>query len=304
MILTSPAHIGNKFYVLGPRSYHIFLMDGPQPLIFDSGVCWAGNIYIEAIRSILGHRQPSVLFLTHVHWDHCGAAAHLKEAFPSLKIAASAQAVGILKRPRALELMSKLNEESRIAARSANDSDLCLISDRPFGSFPIDIELEGSSTMDFGADLRVQVIATPGHTRDHYSYYLPQEKILLAGESAGLFLGSGIVTTEFVSDYQAYLSSLQGLAQLPIEVFCQAHGLVLLGREKIQAFFQASIRETMAFKDRVGELLQEKDGCLEEVIISLKRERYDTIRGPKQAESAYLLNLRAQVSHLASKARS
>ena len=162
MIITSPAQISNSFHVLGPKSYHIFLKDGPQPLIFDSGVSWAGKIYVEAIRSILGHRQPSVLFLTHVHWDHCGAAAYLKDAFPSLQIAASTQAIEILKRPRALDLMSQLNEESRLSLSSSSELDLSLISDEGFRSFTVDIELMGNSTMNWG-DTKVEVISSPGH---------------------------------------------------------------------------------------------------------------------------------------------
>lgn len=302
MIFSSPAHIGEGFHVLGPRSYHIFLKDGPKPILFDSGVSWAGNFYVEAIRSILGHRQPSVLFLTHVHWDHCGAAAQLKDAFPSLKIAASAQGVDILKRPRALDLMSKLNEESRNSAINLGELDSSLAPQESFHPFPVDIELQGDSIMDLGPQSRVRIIATPGHTRDHCSYYLPQEEILIAGESAGLLLNSGMVTTEFVSDYEAYLSSLRRLALLPTQIFAQAHGLVLAGREEITDFFRRSIMETVAFKNRVLELLDEEEGALEQVIQRLKKERYDTIPGFKQAEVPYLINLTAQVKHLARQA--
>jgi hypothetical protein len=108
-----------------------------------------------------------------------------------------------------------------------------------------------------------------------------------------------MVTTEFVADYEAYLSSLQALAQLPTQVFCQAHGMILMGREEIKDFFKRSIMETVAFKDRVLDLLSEEEGNLEAVIQRLKKERYDSIPGFKQAEVPYLINLRAQVNHLA-----
>ena len=169
MIITSPAQIGENFHVLGPKSYHIFLKDGPKPVLFDAGVHWAGNFYVEAIRSILGHRQPSVLFLTHVHWDHCGAAAFLKDAFPSMEIATSAQAVEILKRPRALALMSTLNEESRTSAIALGELDSSLASEESFRPFSVDIELQGNSNIDLDSHTRVEIIATPGHTRDHCS---------------------------------------------------------------------------------------------------------------------------------------
>lgn len=87
--------------------------------------------------------------------------------------------------------------------------------------------------MNFGVDTTIEILATPGHTRDHQSYYLRKEKILIAGEAAGLLYNPNIVTTEFVSDYDDFLSSLQRLAALPMEVFCQGHNLVLVGREEI-----------------------------------------------------------------------
>ena len=72
-----------------------------------------------------------------------------------------------------------------------------------------------------------------------------------------------------------------------------------IGREEISAFFRQSINETIRFKVRVLELLDEEDGYIDRVIKRVKTERYDVIPGPKQPEVAYLLNLKAQVAHLA-----
>jgi glyoxylase-like metal-dependent hydrolase (beta-lactamase superfamily II) len=284
-------------------TYPIFLLDGPKPVLFEAGVCCAGNIYVESIRAILGNRQPEALFLTHVHWDHCGAASHLKDAFPSLKIAASDQGAAILKRPNALALIKKLNENiiSEMSAVPGFDSSLLI--DESFRKFEVDIELKDNYIMDLGEGSTVEVLATPGHTRDQLSYYLRKEKILIGGEAAGLLLRSGIVTTEFVSNYDAYLSSLQRLAALPIEIYCQGHQLVLVGREEISAFFERSNNETIRFKDRVFELLNEEGGSIDRTIHRLKTERYDVIPGPKQPEATYLLNLKGQVLNLAAKMR-
>jgi glyoxylase-like metal-dependent hydrolase (beta-lactamase superfamily II) len=286
---------------LGLTECPIFLLDGPEPVIFDAGVSCAGNIYVEAIRSILGDRQPSALFLTHAHWDHCGSVSHLKDAFPNLKIAASNLSVEILKRPNALALINKLNEGMTTMMISLPGFDSSLLTHESFGIFEIDIELRDNQILDLGAGTTIEILATPGHTRDHYSYYLPNEKILIAGEAAGVCYGHGVVSTEFVFDYDAYVSSLQRLADLPVEVFCQGHYSILVGREEISAFFKQSMNETIRFKDRVLELLDEEAGSTDRVINRLKTERYDLIQGPKQPEIPYLLNLKAQVAHLAAK---
>jgi len=301
MLITTTGQIRKNFYILGHIGYPVFLLDAPEPVLFDAGVSCAGNIYVEDIRSILGNRQPSVLFLTHVHWDHCGAVSYLKDTFPSLKVAVSGQAVETLKRESALALMKKLNEDARIALSSFPGFDSSVLIDNPFRTFEVDIELKDNYIMDLGEGTTVEILATPGHTRDHHSYYLRKEKILIAGEAAGLLMGSGDVTTEFLFNYDVYVSSLQRLAALPIEVFCQGHQLVLVGREEINAFLERSISETTRFKDRVFELLDEEGGSLDRVIQRVKAERYDTIQGLKQPEVPYLINLKAQIAHLAAK---
>ncbi len=301
MIITSTGKIRDNFYLLGHPGYPMFLVDAQKPVIFEAGVCFAGNIYAKEIRAILGNRQPSALFLTHVHWDHCGAVSYLKETFPSLKVAASGLAVEILKRQNALALITKLNEDARIMMSSFPGVDCSQFLDDSFRPFTVDIELEDDSIMNLGDGTTVEILATPGHTRDHHSYYLRKEKILIAGEAAGLLMRSGNVTTEFLFSYDAYVSSLERLAALPIEVFCQGHQLVLVGSDKINDFFKRSINETISFKDRVFELLDEEDGSLDRVIQRVKAERYDTIKGMKQPEVPYMINLKAQVAHLAAK---
>ncbi|MGE5544293.1 MAG: MBL fold metallo-hydrolase [Bacillota bacterium] len=299
MFITTTGRIQDNFYLLGHPGYPMFLLDAPKTAIFDACVCFAGKIYVKEIRSVLGNREPSILFLTHVHWDHCGATSYLKDTFPSMKVAASGLAKDTLQRPSALALMKRLNEEARIEMLSLPGCDSSLFIDDPFRPFEVDIELQDNSVFDLGNGTTVEILATPGHTRDHHSFYMPKEKILVAGEAGGLLLGSGDVTVEFLSSFDAYLASLKRLAALPVEVFCQGHGLVVVGKDEINNFFKRSINETLYFKERVFELLNEESGSLDRVIQRIKAERYDPIPGMKQSEVPYLINLKAQIAHLA-----
>ncbi|HWQ74141.1 MAG TPA: MBL fold metallo-hydrolase [Syntrophomonas sp.] len=300
MVINKLGHIRDNLYYLGLPECPIFLLDGPQPAVFDAGISCAGKIYAEGIRSVLKGRQPSILFLTHVHWDHCGAAAYLKQAFPDMKIAASSLGADILKRPNALALIGKLNAGARAGLDAFKTLDPELLTEEPFAAFDIDIDIDQNNVIQLG-NQTLEILATPGHTQDHHSFYLPAEKILIAGEAAGVYYAPGVVSTEFVSDYEAYLASLQRLSTLPTEVFCQGHYFILTGQDEISAFFERSISETISFKDRIMELLEEEDGSVERVITRIKAERYDTITVPKQPEVAYLLNLKGQISHLAAK---
>ncbi len=302
MLFTTTGLVRDSFYISGLSTYPVHLLDVPSnPVLFDGGIICAGKIYVDAIRSVLADRQPTMLFISHLHWDQCGAVSYLKDAFPSLKIAASNQAAEILKRENALALIKKLNEEARTYVNNLPEIDPSQLINESFRPFKVDIILEDGQTIELGQGATVEVLATPGHTRDHLSYYLPKEKILIAGESSGCLESSGNIITEFLSDYEAYMSSLQRLAALPVEVLCQGHRFVFVGREEVRAFLERSISEAICFKDRVCGLLDEEGGSIDRVIQRIKAEMYDTIKGPKQPEVPYLLNVAAQVKHLAGK---
>ncbi|MGE5389616.1 MAG: MBL fold metallo-hydrolase [Deltaproteobacteria bacterium] len=301
MIINELGHIQSDLYILGHIECPIYLLDGPQPVVIDAGLSCLGGLYLQSIQSVLGGRQPAALFLSHVHWDHCGSVSYLKKAFPNMKIAASKTAADILKRPNAVALIKSLNENFAASMRALPGIDSSIFIDDHFVPFEIDMELHDHGSFDMSGGRRIESLATPGHTQDHFSFWLPDEKILLAGEAAGVHYGPGIVSTEFASDYEAYLSSLKRLADLPTEVFCQGHYGYLDDHEEVRAFFDLSIASTTGFKARVAELLAEESGSIDRVALRVKQERYDTIPDPKQPEPAYLLNLRAQIKHLAAK---
>jgi glyoxylase-like metal-dependent hydrolase (beta-lactamase superfamily II) len=145
------------------------------------------------------------------------------------------------------------------------------------------------------------VLGTPGHTRDLLSYYIPQKRILIAAEASGSLDSIGNVIPQFLYDYDAYLSSLKRLADLPVEILCQGHRIVFVGGDEIRAFFTRSISESIKFKERVHELLETEAGSIDRVVRRIKAEQYDINQGIKQPEGPYLLNLRAQVTRLAEK---
>jgi glyoxylase-like metal-dependent hydrolase (beta-lactamase superfamily II) len=301
VLFTTIGPVKKQFYILGSSTFPIHLLDGAKAVVFDAGVGCMGKIYAEAIRSVIGTREPGILFLTHMHWDHCGAVAYLKKAFPSMQIAASQKAAEILKRRRVIELIGRLNKDIRPTIANLPGIDSSRLIDEPFQLFGIDIILEDGQTIELDGDTAVEVLATPGHTMDHLSYYIPGEEVLIAAEASGCLDSMGNIVTEFLADYDAYLISLKRLSSLPVDVLCQGHRIVFVGKDESGSYFNRAINDAVDFKNRVYELLESEAGSIDRAVKQIKAEKYDINTGIKQPEIPYLLNLRAQVTHLARK---
>jgi len=298
LIFDGAGKVTRDFFVAGPPSMPVYVLGGREPVLFDAGFSSLARFYRAQIEEFLP-RPPKMLFLTHVHFDHCGAAGYFKEYFPGLEVAASQKAADILKRPNAVKLITDLNRQVGRQAQAAGSQK---VSEDPFLPFTVDRILAGGDTIELADGLRIEVLAAPGHTWDFLSYYVPQKKILVASEAVGVAQPDGQIIPEFLVDYQAYLDSLQKLAALDVEVLCQGHHYVFLG-PAVKDFLGRALTAALEFRTRVLRLLDTHGGDTGKVIQIIKAEQYDPQPHPKQAEAAYLMNLTARVKHLAQTAR-
>jgi glyoxylase-like metal-dependent hydrolase (beta-lactamase superfamily II) len=285
-------------HVAGLAWSPVYLVAIRVPVLFEAGFHCAGRLYEEAIRGVTGARTPMTLFLTHVHWDHCGATTYLKRVFPGLKVAASRESADIVKRPNAQALMARLSKDVIPLVARVDGIDATKLIMDPFEPFDIDIILEDNQVIDIGDGLTMQVFAAPGHTRDMFSYYIPEKRILFATEAAGVLDQANQVITEFLVDYETYMISLKRLAALDVDVLCQGHHFVFIG-DDVKRFFDRSLEAADVFREDVKRLLDAEAGSVERVVQYIKARQYDTNKGVKQSEQAYLLNLTTRINHIA-----
>lgn len=287
--------VTQDFFVAGPPSMPVYVLGGDEPVLFDAGFSSLARYYRSHIEEFLD-RAPKMIFLTHAHFDHCGAIGYFKKYFPGLKVAASQKAADILKRPNAVKLITELNQQVASQARNAGSQK---VSEDPFLPFTVDRVLQDGDAIELKGGLRIEVLATPGHTRDFLSYYIPQKKILVASEAVGVVQPDGQIVPEFLVDYQAYVDSMQKLAKLDVEVLCQGHHFIHMGSASVKDYISRSLAATRDFRAWFFELLESQGGDLDKIITIIKSEEYDPRPHPKQAEIAYMMNLTTRVKHLA-----
>ena len=292
MIFKNTGKIIDDLYMVGPPAMPVYLLDGEKPAIFDAGLAFLGKIYADGIRQVLGRRNLHYCFLTHSHFDHCGSVAVLKKEFSGLKVVASEKAKNVLGRPNALALIRKLTQAAEQMAKSIG---IELAEFERFEPFEVDVTLKDGEFIALSPDLTVQVLETPGHTRDCLSYFIPQKKVLLCSEAAGVPDTAGYVVSEALVDFDQYYESMRRLSEVEYEVLCLGHRQALNGQDA-NNYFQKSMTHCRDFLNLVETSLIEEGGDVQKVIARVKAIEYDPIQEPKQIEPAYLLNLEAKVN--------
>jgi glyoxylase-like metal-dependent hydrolase (beta-lactamase superfamily II) len=291
MIINNTGQIIDGLYMVGTPAMPVYLLDGEKPAIFDAGLAFFGKIYADGIRQVLGRRNLQYCFLTHSHFDHCGSVSFLKKEFSDLKVVASAKAKKVLGRPNALALIRKLTRANEPLAKTIG---IELVEFQRFEPFEVDVTLKDGEFIKLSPDLTVQVVETPGHTRDCLSYFIPQKKVLLCSEAAGVPDATGYIVSEALVDFDQYYESMSRLSEVEFDVLCLGHRQVLIGQDA-KDYFRKSMTHCRDFLNLVESSLIEEDGNVQKVLAQIKTIQYDPIQGPKQSEPAYLLNLEAKV---------
>jgi endoribonuclease LACTB2 len=168
-----------------------YLVGGSEFVIIDPASCYEEeqeNLARFIDEMIAAGQKPREILLTHYHPDHVGGVEALR----------SRLGVPVAAHPLCKE---RLGESVRVD-RFINDGDV--------------ISLPG----DPGWNLRA--LHTPGHTRDHLSFFEERTGALISGD---LIVGFGTVVIDPPEgNMEQYLASLRRVGELPLTSIFGAHG--------------------------------------------------------------------------------
>ncbi|MCP4367696.1 MAG: MBL fold metallo-hydrolase [Deltaproteobacteria bacterium] len=286
-------------YRLGGVRQPAFLAMGKfRTVQIDAGPAFMGPAYLNDIQQLLGEgRCPDNLFFTHFHFDHVGSAPYLCRHFPEMKLGGSRKLLNLFEQEKVMETVAMLNQG--LVKKYDKEKDF-LSQDLDYSTLKIDCVLKNGDVIDLGGGLSIEVIATPGHTRDSLSFFIPHSRTMLTGEAAGIIPGDDFwVSPQFLSSYDDYILSIQRIREKKPKVIVMGHHQVV--QEVTEKFFDASLSDCIAFREKIEQYLKEEQMDQEKVVYRIKKEEYLSIRKGKQPEEAFLLNTRIQVKLIAKK---
>lgn len=294
MILESSGKIAEGLFAIGDAGLPAFLLTGERPALFDAGMTFMGPAYLRDLDALLGDAgRLRFLFLTHAHFDHCGSGPYLKRKIPGLCVGAHPLAAETFGKPGAVSLIRSLSldYEQQHASQTGGE-------DIAFDALPVDMPLKDGMHVDLGGGAGFQVIATPGHTRDSISFYIPKYRALITGEAIGVFDRNMTIHPEYLASFRDYLASLEKLARLDVDIILMSHYFTLTG-EDARRYLPRSIARTAAFRARIEGYLRASGGDREAVVQRIYREDFEETGAILQEARPFLINLAAKVRAVA-----
>ncbi len=201
-------------------SYNSYLVIGSEKTAIIDGVdADAAMRQIQAIKELLGGRQPDYMIINHMEPDHSGSIALLRQAFPGITLVGNAQTHTMIK--------------------------------GYYGDFDNVLAVKNGDTLSLG-DVTLQFHLTPMlHWPETMMTYLVEEKTLFSGDAFGCFgaLNGAVVDTDcntdrYFPEMVRYYSNIVGkygrfvqralssLSSLAVDTICSTHGPVWRQRAK------------------------------------------------------------------------
>ncbi len=273
---------------LGDLFSPFYFIAGDRIALVDAGFTLNGPAILRDFHGQFNaQRKIDWNLITHSHFDHVGATPFLKRVFPEMKTAGSPVIDEVLSNPRAVTLIRNLSGDT---GDLTDEETGCRLS---FDPFRLDRPVTAGDRFDLGRGVHVTVIETPGHTKCSVAYFVEPDRALFMGEASGVPTAEGYIQSEFLSDYPAYMDSLERMAACAPRFICLPHGGVLT-EDDAEGYFQRSAEAAGSFRRRVDRFLQEDGGDEEKVAARVRAEEYESGQ-ILQDETAYMVNLRAMV---------
>jgi glyoxylase-like metal-dependent hydrolase (beta-lactamase superfamily II) len=211
-------HLIDSLHLNTPQVICVVLIEAaPDNLIMID--CGPANVFDNVVNELrkrgLNPERVRHLFATHIHLDHNGGAWRWQREFGTIVHVHPKGA------PHLIEPARLVGSATRIYGDQM-DHLWGPIEGIPEHAVQVTQDAEVIQVDSLG----LQVVETPGHAQHHNAYWLSSERLLFAGDIAGVAIGNGPILPPCPPpdiDIEAWHSSLAKVQQLNPERLCLTH---------------------------------------------------------------------------------
>lgn len=256
--------------------------------LYDAGMAYCGRRMAENVHRELNGARLDFVILSHTHYDHIGGIPYIREIWPDVIIMGSVLGQPILEKPKALKTIRDL---AKTAAEKYSNTPH-MMPDYKDEDLRMDVGLADGSIISLG-DKHIKAYITKGHTPCSMSYFIEEDKILLASESTGLYLGKGKYSSSILTGYGDAMTSIEKCKNLGAEHIFAPHYLAV-EKEEIPEYWNRLKATAEEAKGFIVECLNK--GHSQDEVVEICTERYwDGFIREEQPREAYKINQAAKV---------
>lgn len=247
-------------------SYYAYLLETESMLIaVDSGIGAMKDGFAQRLDGRDSEAKPLVVINTHGHWDNISLNGWLKKKYGAVLMASGGDGWMMESFENALDCTFKKHQDLCPLTKEQ----LEFLAKNIMYPKPPDVKLEGGEVIEDG-ELRLKVIAVPGHTEGSVCLFDEDARVLFAGDA---LQGAGRgEKAPIYADGGAYLQSLDIIEALEPETLYMGHGIIE-GAENCRAFIEESRRTCEEIDAFISERYCERADSLKVIGEALAAER-------------------------------
>ncbi len=258
--------------------------------IFDCGMSFCREETIENVKAALEGRPLDYIFATHTHYDHIGALPFFRKEWPQVKLVTTDVGAVVLQKETPRRVIRELSDTAaKDYLDEYNDEHMQYHDD----VFCADVIVKEGDIISLG-ELSVEVIETPGHTRDSLCYFVRELGLLVLCETLGVMLDDGNVYPEYLTSCKDSIAAIEKCRKLPYKYLSLPHKGVATA-EQAAVFFDRAMETTIRCRDFIVGL--KRDGLDEAAILDAYFKEFAAdILLAIQPVDAFLANARATIA--------
>lgn len=219
--------IDDDLFMLGHQDVPVYLLNlgfGEYALI-EGGVCVDAERIWQQLIQLIDPQLVRYWFITHKHYDHCGAAAVLVNRLPNVKLIVGESTWAAWQSESCRKVITKLN--ARICVEDISSSQHCM----ELHLAPC-IRVCPGDTFETRSGVQLRSLPALGHSDDSIVWYQDDKSRLFAADAVGEYDHfSNFWRPLIFEDVDNYIKTLRTLAELKIHQLIPGHGGVAISED-------------------------------------------------------------------------